>query len=121
MSEFVDHLVEQFETFAPVTARRMFGGHGLFRDGVMFGLVINDTLYFKADDRNRAMFEARGLSRFEYAKQGKRISVSYYLAPGDAMDDPETLAQWAGPAFEAGLRGKRASRKPRRSPANGDG
>ena len=117
MSEFVDHLVEQLDAFGPVTARRMFGGHGLFRDGLMFGLVVDDTLYFKADDENRAMFEARGLSRFEYAKQGRRVSVSYYLAPGEAMDDPETLAQWARPAFEAALRGKRASRKTRASPA----
>lgn len=117
MSEFVDHLVGLFEGFGPVSARRMFSGHGLFRDGMMFGLVIDDTLYFKADDENRAMFEARGLSRFEYAKQGKRVSVSYYLAPGEVMDDPETLAQWAGPAFEAALRGKRASRKTRTSPA----
>ena len=117
MSEFVEHLVEQFEAFGPVTARRMFGGHGLFRDGVMFALVIDGTLYFKADERNRAMFEQRGLSRFEYAKQGKRVSVSYYRSPGEAMDDPETLARWAGPAFEAALRGKRASRKAPRSPA----
>ena len=117
MSEFVDHLVELFEPFGPVTARRMFGGHGLFRDGLMFGLVIDDTLYFKVDDGNRTMFEARGLPRFEYAKQGKRVSVSYYLAPGEVMDDPETLAQWAEPAFEAALRGQRASRNARASPA----
>ena len=109
MSEFTDHLAELFEAFGPVTVRRMFGGHGVYRDGVMFGLVSNDALYLKADDGNRAKFESRGLPRFEYAKQGRTITVSYYLAPAEAMDDPQTLAEWTRPAFEAALRGRRGS------------
>ena len=113
MSEFTEHLAELFEAFGPVTVRRMFGGHGIFRDGVMFGLVVDDALYLKADDRNRAMFESCGLPRFEYAKQGKRITVSYYLAPGEAMDVSQTLTEWARPAFEAALRGRRTSGKVR--------
>ena len=113
MSEFVEHLVELLEGFGSVTGRRMFGGHGLYRDGVMFGLVVDDTLYLKADDGNRAMFEERGLPRFEYAKQGRRVSVSYYQPPGDVLEDAGTLARWARPAFEAALRGKRAPQKGR--------
>ena len=113
MSEFTNHLAELFEAFGPVTVRRMFGGHGIYRDGVMFGLVADDALYLKADDRNRAMFESCGLPRFEYAKQGKTISVSYYLAPGEALEDPRILADWARPAFEAALRGRRAAGKAR--------
>ena len=110
MSEFVDHLAEQFRAFGPVTIRRMFGGHGVFRDGLMFGLVFDDALYLKADERNRAMFESCGLPRFEYTKQRKRILLSYYLAPEEALDDPHKLAQWARHAFDAALRGKRAGR-----------
>ena len=113
LSEFTAHLAELFEDFGPVTVRRMFGGHGIFRDGVMFGLVAGDALYLKADDRNRAMSESCGLPRFEYEKQGKRITVSYYLAPGDALDDPRTLAEWARPALDAALRAKRISGKVR--------
>ena len=113
MSEFTDHLAELFEAFGPVTVRRMFGGYGIYRDGVMFGLVADEALYLKADDRNRVMFESRGLPRFEYAKQGKTISVSYYLAPGEALEDPGILADWARPAFEAALRGKRTAGKAR--------
>ena len=109
MSEFTDHLAEFFEAFGPVTVRRMFGGHGIYRDGIMFGLVADDALYLKADDGNRAMFESCGLPRFEYAKQGRTITVSYYLAPPEALEDPKILAEWARPAFEAALRGRRAS------------
>ena len=113
MSEFTDHLAELFEAFGPVTVRRMFGGHGIFRDGVMFGLVADDALYLKADDRNRTMFESCGLPRFEYVRQGRTMTLSYYLAPGDALEDPQTLAEWARPAFEAALRGRRTSGKVR--------
>ena len=70
MSEFVDHLADLFEAFGPVTVRRMFGGHGVFRDGLMFALVVDDALYLKADEQNRAMFESCGLPRFDYARKG---------------------------------------------------
>ena len=113
MNEFTEHLAELFETFGPVSIRAMFGGHGIYRDGLMFGLVAGDALYLKADDRNRGMFESCGLPRFEYAKQGKTITVSYYLAPGEALEDPRTLAEWSRSAFEAALRGRRTSRKGR--------
>ena len=111
MSEFVDHLAELFGAFGPVTVRRMFGGCGIFRDGVMFGLVVDDALYLKADAHNRSLFESNGLPRFEYTRKGKRISLSYYLAPGEALDDPDTLAEWARPAFDAALRGRRTGRR----------
>ena len=111
MSEFVDHLTEQFEEFGPVTIRRMFGGHGVFRDGLMFGLVVDDALYFKTDEHSRALFESRGLPRFEYTRKKKRISLSYHLAPGDALEDPYALAEWARTAFDAALRGNRTNRR----------
>lgn len=110
MSEFVDHLAELFEAFSPVTLRRMFGGHGVFRDELMFGLVVDDALYLKADGKNRAMFESAGLPRFEYTRRGRRIALSYYLAPEEALEDPATLAEWARPAFDAALRARRAGK-----------
>ena len=109
MSEFVDHLADLFEAFGPVTVRRMFGGHGVFRDGLMSVLVVDDALYLEADEQSRATFESCGLPRFEYARKGKRVSLSCCLAPGDALEDPLTLAEWARPAFDAALRGNRAS------------
>ena len=111
MSEFVDHLAELFGEFGPVTIRRMFGGHGVFRDGLMFGLVFDDAFYLKVDEHNRAMFETEGLPAFEYTRKRKRIPLSYHLAPEQALEDPHTLAEWARPAFDAALRGKRTGRR----------
>lgn len=107
MSEFVAYLKEVFEEFGPVQTRRMFGGHGLFYDGLMFGLVADDTLYLKGDDATAPHFESRGLSRFEYSRAGRAVYLSYYMAPEEIFDNPGEAAKWARRAFEAALRAKK--------------
>ena len=61
VSEFVTHVVDMLEPLGPVSARRMFGGYGIFLDGMMFALVADDTLYLKVDDESRSEFAAAGL------------------------------------------------------------
>lgn len=117
MSEFIDYLHEVFEHFGPVQARRMFGGYGIYHDGVMFGLVADDTLYLKADQTTAAQFKSRGLGQFEYDKAGKTIKMSYYLAPEEIMDSPEDAAVWARRAYAAALRSKSPARGTRRKSA----
>ena len=88
----------------------MFGGAGVFLDGLMFGLIADDTLYLKVDDRNRADFEALSLPPFTYSKNGKDFAMSYCLAPADILEDPHDLVAWARKAFEAALAGQKGKR-----------
>lgn len=111
MSEFVEHLVEVFQQFGTVRARRMFGGYGVYHDDLMFGLVADDTLYLKADNQSAKLFEGKGLSRFEYVKNGKSMKMSYYLAPEEIFDDPDAATLWAQHAFAAALRSRKPARK----------
>jgi len=113
MSEraFVDHLLELLEPFGPVTAKRMFGGYGIFRDGLMFGLVADSVLYFKVDDHNRADFAARELPPFTYLKNNKRVAMSYYQAPAETLDDTEIMIQWAASAYAAAQRAQKPKTK----------
>jgi DNA transformation protein len=106
-SEFVEFLTEVFESFGPINAKRMFGGYGIYRDGLMFGLVADDVLYLKADAKSVAKFTDRGLPCFEYLKQGKRMRISYYAAPDEVFDNPDEARDWAMLAFEAALRGRK--------------
>lgn len=108
---FVDHVAD---LLAPLgaTVRRMFGGHGLFLDGLMFALVADDRLYFKADDENRALFEDAGSEPFTYLRRGKPASLSYFSAPDDALEDREVLLHWAGHGIAAARRAAAAKRKP---------
>lgn len=106
MSEFVDYLHEVFSDFGSITTRRMFGGHGIYHDGLMFGLVADDTLYLKVDDSTKHQFIDKALMPFEYDKKNKKVQLSYYLAPEEIYDDPDESLYWARLAYQAALSSK---------------
>lgn len=110
--EFYAHLVDLLSRLGPVSVRRMFGGAGLYHGGVMFALVFEDTLYLKVDDRNRADFAAAGMGPFTYDTDSGEISMSYYEAPPEAMEDGEMMRDWARKSLDAALAAKTARRKP---------
>lgn len=104
MSELADYLKDLWQPWAPVRARRMFGGVGLFREDRMFALISNEALYLKVDAVSEAAFVEQGLEPFVYHKQGRPVSLSFRQAPAELFDDPEAAAQWAQIAWEAALR-----------------
>ena len=105
--EFRNFLEELLAGFGPVQIKPMFGGAGIYADGVMFGLIADDTLYFKADDGNRGAFEVEGMSPFMYRGRGKPVAMSYWRVPERLLDDPEEIADWACSALAAAARAKR--------------
>lgn len=111
MSDFIAYVQELFADFGAVSARRMFGGYGLYRDGVMIGVVMDDGLYLKADEATKARFEAAGSTPFVYDSGGKRVTMSYWSPPEAAMDSPQAMLPWARLALEAALRKPGALRR----------
>jgi DNA transformation protein len=111
-SEFAGLVEELLQPVGPVEVRAMFGGHGVFLDGVMFALIAHEVLYLKADDGNAAMFERAGLEAFTYASRDRTITMSYRRAP-DHLEDWPALAPWVHAALDAALR-SRSKRGPRR-------
>jgi DNA transformation protein len=109
-SKFVEFVLESLQPLSGVSARPMFGGWGIYKDGVMFALIAYDTLYFKVDDANRQAYEAADLPYFTYSDKGRPIRMSYGEAPSDGFDDPEILCAWARDAFAAALRARKAKR-----------
>jgi DNA transformation protein and related proteins len=103
---FIDYLVEVFESFGPIYAKRMFGGYGIYHDELMFGLVSNDVLYLKADEASLERFLELGLTPFEYTKKGRLMRISYYTAPESVFDDPDEARNWATLAYAAALRSR---------------
>jgi len=102
--EFVSYVVELMQPIGAVSAKRMFGGYGIFLEGLMFALVADSTLYLKADSETESEFEERGLERFKYNKKGKEYSMSYYCAPEEALEDMDEMNDWARRSFDAALR-----------------
>ena len=82
----------------------MFGGFGIFHQGLMFGLISEGSLYLKTDAETRSLFTDEGATPFSYYKQGKECRLSYYLAPEQFFEDSEACQRWAGLAFDAALR-----------------
>jgi DNA transformation protein and related proteins len=106
--EFIEFLHEVFESFGPIQAKRMFGGYGIYHDGLMFSLVIDNQLYLKSDAENRSFFEAQGLGPFIYNMKGKAVQLSYHQAPEAMLDERELAAQWARRSWDAALRAQAA-------------
>ena len=103
-SGFTAFLLDQMQWLGPVTSRRMFGGSGLFLEGLMFALVIDNTLYLKADSHSCGAFEALGLLPFSYERGGRDIALSYFQAPEEALDDRDIMIDWANRAYAAAMR-----------------
>ena len=114
---FGELLREQLAPLGHVTLRRMFGKTGVFCDGVMLGMVTDDTLYFRVDDLTRAEFkEAEAFPPLNYEKQGSAIDLSFWRAPDRLFDEPDELVAWARLALAAARRvaAKRTTTAPRR-------
>jgi DNA transformation protein and related proteins len=107
---FAAYLEETLAPLGNVTTRAMFGGHNIAKDGVTFGLIVDDVLYLKVDDVNKPDFVAKKLGPFTYHRDGKAMPMSYHRAP-DGAEDWETLEPWVRGSLAAALRAKKASPK----------
>ncbi|MBU8975232.1 MULTISPECIES: TfoX/Sxy family protein [unclassified Lysobacter] len=108
---YLAHLHDLLDPLGAVTTRAMFGGHGVYLDGALIGVVMGEALYLKVDDETRLLFEAAGCEPYVYLGQAEPITMSYWSLPDAAMDSAEAMRPWAELARAAA---SRASRKPKR-------
>lgn len=103
-ADFKAFIVEQMQGFASVTLQPMFGGAAVKHNGLTFALLDDDTLYLKADERNRPDFEAEGLPPFTYqSKNGPMLIKGYHRAPPRCLDDPDEMTHWCRRSYEAAV------------------
>ncbi len=103
-AQYVEEIVERLGRFGPVTSKFMFGGFGLYSDGVMFALVEDSTLYLRADDESRAAFEAVGSQPWVFEAKDKPMPMPYYPIPEQDFDDDAALELWFQRACQAAAR-----------------
>jgi DNA transformation protein and related proteins len=104
--DFVAHVLDLMSDWGGVTAKRMFGGHGIYRQGVMFALIADDALYLKVDAVNQPVFEAAGMKPWTYAGKGKPIVMPYWECPPGALDDSAEMIDLAKGALRAAMAAK---------------
>lgn len=105
---YLRHVLERLGLLGPIVHRKMFGGVGLYHDGLFFALIGGDALYLKVNDSNRSDFEAAGMPAFH--------NLSYYEVPPEVLEDDTLLVEWAGKAL-AVAREASGARQPARGTA----
>jgi DNA transformation protein len=102
-SDYLNYVLEQLAGLPGVSARRMFGGVGLYSEELFFGLIDNDVVYLRVNDDNRADYTARGMSQFRPYADRPQLSMTYYEVPAEVLEDPTQLVTWAQRSVAAAL------------------
>ena len=97
-SDYRDYVLDQLRTIAPVTAKAMFGGVGIYSRGTFFALIANDTLYFKTNETTRGRYEDAGSHAFN---PFNKRPMSYWELPADILENEDELRDWMRAALEA--------------------
>ena len=102
-AQYLAYLLEQLGNLPALRSRRMFSGAGLYSDELFFGLVHDDTLFFKTDGSNSADYIAREMPKFMPFPDRPKAVMSYYQVPADVIEDAETLVAWARKSLAVAL------------------
>ncbi len=100
-NHYITYILDLLSPLGGIKVRKMFGGYGIYKDSVFFALIIDDTLYFKVGDNNRAAYQANDSKPFSYEKNNKTVSLSYWQVPADILEDSHRLVQWVNEAVKA--------------------
>ncbi len=103
--EYLKYIQDQLSEFGEIEIKRMFGGIGLFKDGLMFGKIGGDTFRLKVDESNKKQFEDKGMKPFYSEK--KKKGMPYWEVPQDILEDRQLLAKWATQSYEIALKSKK--------------
>ena len=98
---YLDYVLGQLADLGAVRGRRMFGAAGLYCDELFFGIVSNDTLYLRADERTRPGYVGRGMQPFRPYPDRPEVSMNYYAVPAEVLEDAEEMARWGREAVAA--------------------
>ncbi len=96
-----EEVLDRLAALGKVTARPMFGGHGIYWGDTIFGIAFRGRLYLKADEGSKGDYLARGMGPFR--PNDRQTLKSYYEVPPDVLADPEALLSWAREAIRAGM------------------
>ncbi len=106
---FREFILDQLHDLGRVDCRAMFGGYGLYRDKVFFGILYKGQLYFKTDESTRVPYLEHGMKPFQ--PNAKQTLKNYYEVPAEIIEDQEELIIWAKRAVSTGAAKKFAVKK----------
>lgn len=89
----VQTLLAPLSAVRAITSRKMFGGIGIYCDGVFFAVIDDDRLYFKVDEVNLPDYDEMGARQWviEGPNGG---AMPYRELPDKILNDPNVLGSW---------------------------
>ena len=109
-NDYLDYVLGQLSDFGEVTVKKMFGGAGLYHDGLMFGLVTaKDVFCLKVDDTNKADYEAKGMKSFGATETKK--GMPYWEVPVEILENNTELSAWTAKAYDVAVTAKSKKKK----------
>lgn len=106
ISPYCGYIVDLLSVYGNITARKMFGGYGIYQNGIIVGIIAEDELYFKVDESNQSDYEEFFSEAFVYNKQGKMVSMSYWKVPLEVLEDENMLSSWLRKSYLISSKGK---------------
>ncbi len=109
-SAFYTYIMEEiFSPFPGITSRKMFNGYGIYKEGLIFAIIADDHLYFRADEYSAQQFKELGCAQFFYRRKGRKILMPYYELPEYILEDKHALGNWIQKSLFASMRKKRVA------------
>ncbi len=109
---FLTFVLEQLDAIREVSHKRMFGGVGLYSGEWFFGVIDNDTLFFKVDDETRPKYKKKKMTAFA-PMPGAAAMEGYYQVPPSVLEDADEMTRWAAEAIGVSTRAPKRKRKRR--------
>jgi DNA transformation protein and related proteins len=104
----MERIMADLRGLGDIYSRPLFGGFGIYRRDVIFGMVFQERLYFKVDDQAKGEYVSRGMGPFR--PNERQTLKSYYEVPPEVLDEREALLSWARDAIRAGLESQEPAR-----------
>lgn len=106
-SNYLKYIIEILAPHGEITARSMFGGYGIYKNGVIFALIAYDELYFKVDESNKSQYKKFDSEPFTYEAKGKKSTMSYWKVPIEILEDEEQIGVWLDQSYGISLKKKK--------------
>jgi DNA transformation protein and related proteins len=110
-NQYRDYVLDLLQPHGPITARAMFGGHGIYYGSAIIGLIVDSELYFKVDDETRSDYEAYRSVPFIYEGKSKTVTMPYMKVPESILEDNEELPLWIEKALQVSLKKPTATKR----------
>ena len=106
-SNYLEYVMEILASHGEMTSKPMFGGHGIYKNGVIVAFIAYDELYFKVDESNKSQYKDFDSEPFIFEAKGKKTAMSYWKVPMEILEDENQIGVWLDQSYEISLKTKR--------------